>query len=328
MLFTPKKGSEMRRMLKGHRRQAALPSPEAAAPTVTPEAVTEPVDLDARIEETRRQVEEELSQPYADTEAVITEEPETPSMVDEPAMTEPAVEVVEEVIEQPEPEVVDAEAEMTSIADDITVLPVEPEVEDVPPPIAPEETTTEAGEDDAWDTDEEDSWTAPAADTATDQEPIIIDDGSTEDEDSGFYQVETEMVPEEPVELQEPVEEPVPEVAAVEPEVTTDAAEENEIDYLSTPAAGEPEIDEPAAVVPETETEPTQQETSKADFDREAMRRRIEETRARLKAKAFDAMVQGESFISTEAEADGTGDAVDLDAEAEDAIEQSLREED
>ena len=61
------------------------------------------------------------------------------------------------------------------------------------------------------------------------------------------------------------------------------------------------------------------------------MRRRIEETRARLKAKAFDSMVEGETMISKGEDikpAEGESSDLDIDSEIEDRIDQLLEEED
>ncbi len=62
------------------------------------------------------------------------------------------------------------------------------------------------------------------------------------------------------------------------------------------------------------------------------MRRRIDETRARLKAKAFDAMVSGETFIEPETSEGGLEtkhDAdVSIDKDLEEQIDKSLKEQD
>ena len=70
-----------------------------------------------------------------------------------------------------------------------------------------------------------------------------------------------------------------------------------------------------------------------AEFDREAMRLRIETTRNRLKAKAFDAMLSGESSLlgrSTAGETDGGARIADMpvDSEVDETIESTLTEED
>ncbi len=103
---------------------------------------------------------------------------------------------------------------------------------------------------------------------------------------------------------------------------------EEEITALKTPAAGEPEREEtgkeekPAAgsSLPEP-----------SGFDQEEMRRRIDATRARLKAKAFDAMVSGETFIETEADKSGKQEkpaGPQLEDDVEKQIDASLKEED
>jgi hypothetical protein len=60
------------------------------------------------------------------------------------------------------------------------------------------------------------------------------------------------------------------------------------------------------------------------------MRRRIDETRARLKAKAFDALVSGETFIEPETEEGSEKPevaGVEIDSEIEQQIDRSLKEE-
>jgi hypothetical protein len=66
-----------------------------------------------------------------------------------------------------------------------------------------------------------------------------------------------------------------------------------------------------------------------AEYD--SMRVRIEETRSRLKAKAFDAMMNGESALLAKEAGAGAGleQRVDvaMDREVEESIETGLREE-
>ena len=69
-----------------------------------------------------------------------------------------------------------------------------------------------------------------------------------------------------------------------------------------------------------------------AEFDREAMRLRIETTRNRLKAKAFDAMLSGESSLlgrDTAGALDGSARIADVpvDSEVDETIESTLTEE-
>ena len=65
-------------------------------------------------------------------------------------------------------------------------------------------------------------------------------------------------------------------------------------------------------------------------IDQAEMRRRIEETRARLKAKAFDAMMSGESALLSRDSGEKpvpTADDVKLDDEIESTIDESLSQE-
>jgi hypothetical protein len=66
-------------------------------------------------------------------------------------------------------------------------------------------------------------------------------------------------------------------------------------------------------------------------FDQEAMRRRIDQTRNRLKAKAFDAMMSGEASLlsrdSGSAQPASTVPPVPLDSEVAESIEKTLTEE-
>ena len=68
-----------------------------------------------------------------------------------------------------------------------------------------------------------------------------------------------------------------------------------------------------------------------AAIDQAEMRRRIEETRARLKAKAFDAMMSGEAALLSRDSGDKPvpkSEDHGLDAETDSAIDQSLSQED
>jgi hypothetical protein len=73
---------------------------------------------------------------------------------------------------------------------------------------------------------------------------------------------------------------------------------------------------------------------AESQFDHDAMRRRIEETRNRLKAKAFDAMMKGESallardFDSPASTKPPRVDAGALDSEVAETIDTTLIEED
>jgi hypothetical protein len=62
-------------------------------------------------------------------------------------------------------------------------------------------------------------------------------------------------------------------------------------------------------------------------IDQAEMRRRIDETRARLKVKAFDAMMSGEAALLSRDSGEKpvpSGDGVELDGELESAIDEAL----
>jgi hypothetical protein len=107
--------------------------------------------------------------------------------------------------------------------------------------------------------------------------------------------------------------------------------------------AGEPELaatigesappsdDEVDRLIQEADAPPAAAPGSATEFDHDAMRRRIEETRNRLKAKAFDAMMSGEgSLLSKSGDKTRTGtptESVALDSEVDETIEATLTEE-
>ena len=105
---------------------------------------------------------------------------------------------------------------------------------------------------------------------------------------------------------------------------------DEEIAALKTPVEGEPTMED-EAIVREEKTEAAGG-PAPSQIDREEMRRRIDETRARLKAKAFDAIVSGETFVTPETEEAGfeksPEDSVGLDREIGEEIDKSLKEED
>lgn len=116
---------------------------------------------------------------------------------------------------------------------------------------------------------------------------------------------------------------------AVETEdATTD--EEGELTALGTPVEGEPTIGEETPV--RTDAEAAAGGPVPSQIDRDEMRRRIDETRARLKAKAFDAMISGETFIEPETEEavreKKSGSEARIDKDLEEQIDRSLKEED
>jgi hypothetical protein len=87
------------------------------------------------------------------------------------------------------------------------------------------------------------------------------------------------------------------------------------------PAAVEPEPPEVEVIYPGEPEEPV---------DYESMKSRIEVTRSRLKAKAFDAMMTGESaLLGRDAEGSERSKSAppSVDTEVDETIESSLREE-
>lgn len=281
--------------------EAAAEVPVSEAPVSDAPVAAAPAaeDLESQIEETRRQVEEQLEEPFS-ASAIAGEEP--------------AVTTEEETLVE--------EAEAT----------VEPEVREEPAatevPISEEEIDT--GE---------------APEILLEEEAISIIETSREEQEEADAEALTEAVEtngieapvEETVELEavknEVVEaEETPELEA-EKTVQFDAGvvsvpETDEFADLKTPAAGEPTTaeEEISQAAPEPESGP-----APSQIDRDEMRRRIDETRARLKAKAFDALVSGETFIEPETEEGREKHKaadVDIDSEIEEQIDRSLREED
>lgn len=102
------------------------------------------------------------------------------------------------------------------------------------------------------------------------------------------------------------------------------------------PEPGLPELTIPVAAAPVTPEQPvTQAPTPSVEqgaFDYEAMRRRIEETRSRLKAKAFDAMMSGETALLAQTQGSEGGQEgavpVTLDEDVDQSIETGLSVED
>lgn len=240
----------------------APPTAAPVPPAFTPPAAA-PVDLESRIDETRRQVEEQLEEslaPGAEAEAVETA-PGTVDIKEEIDIAEaPEVLLEEEVIEE---RVTGAEEPATTVT--------EAQVEAGP--------TGESG--------------------SADYVPEDIE----------------EIVAGEPVIAEEPAEE---------------AVESDEFAALKTPAAGEPTIEAEATPADAVEAAPAGPIPSQ--IDREEMRRRIDETRARLKAKAFDAMVSGETFIEPEAGSAGLTQKHEaggkIDEDLEERIDKSFKEQD
>lgn len=164
--------------------------------------------------------------------------------------------------------------------------------------------------------------------------------------------VAAETVEAEPVAEPAPAEvsaSPVDEVAAVESDLRARIEEtrrriQAELERpfrLDSESAAPESVPAPAGGAPATET--SQAESPARDllqaelgetrtFDYEEMRRRIEETRSRLKAKAFDAILSGETALLSREGTSGTDVAssaasLKVDEEVEQSIESGLSQE-
>ena len=153
-------------------------------------------------------------------------------------------------------------------------------------------------------------------------------------EESVAEAIVDEVVAEEAV-VEAAVEEVVAEEAVVEAAEDEAVAEEAVAEaVVSEEIAEEAVVD--AAVDEAAAEEAAPKEASPREgggIDQAEMRRRIEETRARLKAKAFDAMMSGEAALlsrdSGEKPVPTADDAgLELDAETDNVIDESLSQED
>jgi len=170
----------------------------------------------------------------------------------------------------------------------------------------------------------------PFASVAT--EEAVVEEAAAEEAIVEEAVVEEAAVDE--VVIEEPVEEPaaetpVPEEPVAEQVPVREAAAGLVADITSGAVAAvaveEAQVEEPAAEEPVAEEEPSAREGGA--IDQAEMRRRIEETRARLKAKAFDAMMSGEAALLSRDSGEKPvpkGDGVELDGELESAIDEAL----
>jgi hypothetical protein len=318
---------------------------EVVEEVVVEEAVVEEVvvaeeatsqDLRARIEETRAAVETDIAEPFAPLIAdavvaeVVAEEPIVAEVVAEEPIVEETV-IAEPVLEHPPHEVPVATAEPEAVeevpADAARAWEVpyeegeapaveEPEVAAfvvdeavVEPPILEEPTAADLPSIAAAASLAGDITSGPGAAVA-EGAPAV---GEVEEVEE-IAAVAVEETPAEAVAAEEPVdEEPV-----VEEPVADAAADASAAAGLVAEVAGEPLIQQ----------EPAEREGGAVN--QAEMRRRIEETRARLKAKAFDAMMSGESALLSRDSGDKPvpkGDDVKLDGELESTIDESLSQE-
>jgi len=209
---------------------------------------------------------------------------------------------------------------------------------------APAQATLDMGVEEATVEEEVEAVTAPfeaeeqveAAEMPTEAPADVAEAPEVLLEEEAAPEVEPAMeaAPEE-IEVVEPAMEAAPEEAepvveepVLEAEKTiTETAEADEFAALKTPIEGEPSMEEQPAM--EEPSEAAAGGPAPSQIDRDEMRRRIDETRARLKAKAFDAMMSGESFTETEGdELKQRPEEGGLDEELENQIDRSLKEQD
>jgi hypothetical protein len=310
MLFAPKTGRQLRERLIGGATGKLLP----AAPVEFPEPEAE------RLWE-------------AGAATVVAEPPVVEAVVEEVVAAEPTA------AEEAPSEDLRARIEATraAVESDIThpfaeVVAEEAVVEEAPA----EEVVVE--EVVAEDVALEESVVEEAAAESVDTEEAVVEESLVDEavlDDSELPEPAALPTPEEVMEA--PLVEPVVEPSEVAEPVVEQSPAGEPTDGLIADITSSPV----AAVVAEAPVaEPPIVEDSAADDESAAqeggtinqaeMRRRIEETRARLKAKAFDAMMSGESALLARDSGEKPipkGTDVKLDGELESTIDESLSQE-
>ena len=337
VLVTPKTGREWREQLLGDRVRGLLtsgtdeyletPAPEwqAESSVVVAESLAAPVvegeDLRERIEATKMAIESEIAQPFQ-TAPQAVEVPAPATEVEEPQVgEEPAVEeapVAEEAVEEPfaaapayEPEPVaenEPVAEDESVAEDEPVAEVSEPVVDVAPELLE---TPQAHVEEAIP-----EVPMPSFGEAAAEEPVAEAEPVAEEPLADEPVAEAEPVAEEPV-AEEPVAEGTGEIL---PRI-----DEREAWVAEAAPVAEEIAEEPVAEAEPVAETPGEEPAGETTIDQAEMRRRIEETRARLKAKAFDAMMSGEAALLSR---DSGEKAVprDVDVKVDDELEGKLDE--
>lgn len=297
---------------------AELVAEEAVVEAVVAEVVAEEAVADALLADDQDAPAAELVAEEAVAEAA------TATAVAEEAVAEADVaELVAEVAiaEAVVSEVVAEEAVAEAVGEDVVAEETEAEEADLAEAVAEETEAEEAVADEVVAEaplagQEPEPFVGPAIPPQlvpdTPPEPEPVNQAPVERPHAWDIAYGDEPVAEEPAIAEEAV---IAEAVAEEPVIAEPVAEE--------PVAEEPlVVEEPAAAAaPAREG---------GGIDQAEMRRRIEETRARLKAKAFDAMMSGEAALlsrdSGEKPAPGADD-VALDAETDSAIDESLSQE-
>ncbi len=293
-------------------------------------------------------METEIAQPFGAAEEPATEtsawgEPAPETAVDDASSVAEAVEAEPPAGEAPAWPV---EAEEADVQEDVVLpapLEASPLTEDAPAETAAAPVEERAP---AWDVHEEPvaeeretveepaAWETPVGGTETEMAAAADLDTETPSSAPLVSEAGVDTAPwsatDEPPAVEEPpatteslaVEEEVPEAAVAEPLV----AEEPRATAIEEPPVGEPTAAAPVAEEPVIRED----EGEGAAIDQAEMRRRIEETRARLKAKAFDAMMSGEaSLLSRDSgEKPVPEGSVDLDSEAAAQLEEGLSPDD
>ncbi len=340
LLFAPKPGRELRRMLLGSGRPA-LPRPEAPAAGPVSTAPGGGVNFESRLEETRRQVETQLAEARPDAGVEATAEGSPVGA----AEGEEAVAALELKIETAEAEL-ELGAEAAALVEEDFVVE---ETAAGPPVAAGAGEEAEAPEEPAAEPPEAVApplATTPEPEQAEPAEPVRFPAEELEsemaEEELAVAGLEAEAQAEDrerATESGETMDSPaatperpnLAEMAQMEPEPEADA---DMFSALKTPAEGEPTVEEenepePEAAAPAVPAPPVAPQPGRSRLDQDEMRRRIDETRARLKAKAFDAMVSGETFMETEADRDRKRERLsspELEGDVETQIDKVIKE--
>lgn len=288
------------------------PEPEPAA-VVEPESVAEP-----KPEPVGGPITEEVSAPNAfEITAVLPVETDAWASEDEPTLEEEQPSVIGAGEEAAAPEE-DALAEEATAAEDHASPPLDlrARIEETRRRIQEELERPFAAAVPVG--------VAPAEEESSEHDAPPADDADAQEEESREETVAPAWVapawPSPPsaevVEVESPVELAVGWSVEVAEEWPLDRAEESPF--------------EPAE---ESVAKPATSVAAAGDFDRDAMRLRIEATRNRLKAKAFDAMMSGESALlardgGAAPETGARSSEMQVDSEVDETIEKTLSEED
>lgn len=313
MLFASKSGRELREQLIGGATGKLLPAAPVEFPEPEGERLWDAGTATAVVEPPV--VEPAYQEPQIVEEAVVVDET---AVVDETVVVD---ELVVEVVAAAELEVAEeATSEDLRARIEETRAGVETDIAQPFAPVVAEEAAVEepaAEEPRAWELayDEEES---PAVEQPQTEAPVSEEPAA-----------ET-PVSEEPIAADAPVSEAAvglvaditsSPVAAATEEAPAEAVAE--VEEIAVAAVEEAPAEELVA-----EEEPSAREGG--TINQAEMRRRIEETRARLKAKAFDAMMSGESALLSRDSGEKPlpkGDDVKLDGELGSTIDESLSQE-